>query len=78
MAGVFVLRSNFATTAWKSDFADSLIGLCPSLNPDAADEAADSVVLQARETAPAAAAHHWASAHGFVEPDLRTAASSRA
>ena len=66
MADVVVLRSNFDNTAWKCAFADSLIGMCPDLNPDAADELADSAVLHAKELDPAVAARRWAGARSLL------------
>ena len=46
---VTVLRSGLEKTgtksAWKWAFADALIRLCPDLNPDAADEFADSELI---------------------------------
>ena len=66
MADVVVLRSNFDNTAWKSAFADSLIGLCPELNPDAADELADSAVLHAKDLDPSTAARRWARAQHWL------------
>lgn len=79
MASVVILRSNFASTAWKSEFADRLIDLCPEMNPDVADEVADSVVLHARDMDPAIAAKNWASLHGLVVDEAsQSSVASRA
>lgn len=52
---------------WKMAFADSVIELCPELNPDAADEAADVAITALRDVDPARAAAQWVRRRGLQE-----------
>jgi len=69
MTTVINLRTNFAASLWKVAFADTLIRLCPEMNPDAADEVADAEVGHGKDVDPIVAATRWARRHGFDEAD---------
>jgi hypothetical protein len=56
---VVQLKADFPSAEWKRDFADTLIRLCPDMNPDAADEVSDSQYLIASSVAPQAAAERY-------------------
>lgn len=63
------LRTSFAASQWKVEFADSVINLCPEINPDAADEAADAEVVRCKDVDPVVAATRWARRHGFDDTE---------
>jgi hypothetical protein len=69
MTTVINLRTNFAASLWKVAFADTLIRLCPEMNPDAADEVADAEVGHGKDADPIVAASRWARQHGFDDVD---------
>ncbi|HEY4069261.1 MAG TPA: hypothetical protein VGM74_20300 [Burkholderiaceae bacterium] len=54
-----VLHPQFEDSAWKWAFSDTLIRLFPEMNPDAADEVADSEFREHQELGPKLAAHRW-------------------
>lgn len=45
---------------WRQSFTDTLIRLCPALNPDVADEVADAEYKVNKELGPKLAAARWA------------------
>ena len=66
MATIINLRAKAALSAWKIGFADCLIQLCPDMNPDAADEAADDEAAQWKDSEPGVLAVRWALRHGYL------------
>jgi hypothetical protein len=63
MTNVAVLRTTFAGTSWKCEFAECLTRLRPDLNPDAADEISDAMFRRGVSLTAAEAAHRWVSMH---------------
>jgi hypothetical protein len=59
MSNVVEIRLEFLERMWKMQFADCVLAICPEVNPDAADEASDTEVIQFAGEDPAAAARRW-------------------
>lgn len=60
---------------WRQSFTDTLIRLCPALNPDVADEVADAEYRVNKELGPKLAAARWAEREWSVP--MRLAGVSR-
>lgn len=61
MGTVSTLNGRVDSAAWKQSFTDALIGLCPDLNPDSADEVADAEYGAHKVLGPKSAAALWAA-----------------
>jgi hypothetical protein len=59
MRKVVAIRPEFEAHLWKVRFADTVIALCPDINPDAADEASDAELVHSSKRDPAVAARQW-------------------
>jgi hypothetical protein len=67
MPKVVAARPQVDSHLWKVQFSDTVIAMCPELNPDAADEASDAEVAHALLSDPVAAARRWV-ARRFARP----------
>jgi hypothetical protein len=67
MLKAVAIRSQVDSHLWKVQFADTVISMCPELNPDAADEASDAEVAHASQSDPIVAARRWV-ARRFAGP----------
>jgi hypothetical protein len=56
---VVAIRPDIEARLWKVRFADSVIAMCPDINPDAADEASDDAIRASSRLDPVAAAKLW-------------------
>ena len=59
MPTVVAIRPQLESRLWKLQFADTVISMCPEMNPDAADEASDAEAARSAESDPVSAARRW-------------------
>ena len=59
MSTVKTLRAMFPGASWKEAFVRQVLRRIPELNPDAVDEAADSVYPISKSVKPELAAEAW-------------------
>ena len=76
MGTVAPLIGSFDSAPWKQSFADTLIRLCPALNPDVADEVADAEYRASKELGPKVAAARWAARVWAVPTSVSLVASN--
>jgi hypothetical protein len=62
MGEIVTLRDGKDQREWKCAFVSALVGLCPDVNPDSADEASDAEYCEGLD--PVLAATHWAARLG--------------
>jgi hypothetical protein len=67
------IKTPFRGAQWRQQFADSMISMCPELNPDAIDEMADAEYSVSSDLEPETAARSYAVSHRFI-PTLGTPA----
>jgi hypothetical protein len=77
MTNVVAIRPDIEARLWKVRFADSVIAMCPDINPDAADEASDNEIRSSSRLDPVTAAKRWVAAKiGPASPELPRDVSS--